>query len=192
MTKAADVLKSLEELGKKQYLPSIGPVKGKIVVDIIKKYQPKNILEIGSLYGYSAILMASVLPDVGRVVAIEIDKKNADIAKKNIKDAGFLNKIDLLIGNALELIPRLDYKFDLLFLDAAKNEYLQYLNLAEEKNLIKKNAIIIADNVGIFKNEMLDYLEYTRNSGIYKSETIETTLEFAKDRDAIEVSVRVV
>ncbi|MER5176044.1 MAG: CmcI family methyltransferase [Candidatus Nitrosocosmicus sp.] len=192
MTKAADVLKSLEELGKKQYLPSIGPVKGKIVVDIIKKYQPKNILEIGSLYGYSAILMASVLPDVGRVVAIEIDKKNADIAKKNIKDAGFLNKIDLLIGNALELIPRLDYKFDLLFLDAAKNEYLQYLNLAEEKNLIKKNAIIIADNVGIFKNEMLDYLEYIRNSGIYKSETIETTLEFAKDRDAIEVSVRVV
>ena len=136
--------------------------------------------------------MASVLPDVGRVVAIEIDKKNADIAKKNIKDAGFLNKIDLLIGNALELIPRLDYKFDLLFLDAAKNEYLQYLNLAEEKNLIKKNAIIIADNVGIFKNEMLDYLEYIRNSGIYKSETIETTLEFAKDRDAIEVSVRVV
>lgn len=192
MTKAADVLKSLEELGKKQYLPSIGPVKGKIVVDIIKKYQPKNILEIGSLYGYSAILMASVLPDIGRVVAIEIDKKNADIAKKNIKDAGFLNKIDLLIGNALELIPKLDYKFDLLFLDAAKNEYLQYLNLVEEKNLIKKNAIIIADNVSIFKNEMLDYLEYIRNSGIYKSETIETTLEFAKDKDAIEVSIRVV
>ncbi len=192
MTKAADVLKSLEELGKKQYLPSIGPVKGKIVVDIIKKYQPKNILEIGSLYGYSAILMASVLPDIGRVVAIEIDKKNADIAKKNIRDAGFLNKIDLLIGNALELIPKLDYKFDLLFLDAAKNEYLQYLNLVEEKNLIKKNAIIIADNVSIFKNEMLDYLEYIRNSGIYKSETIENTLEFAKDKDAIEVSIRVV
>ncbi len=192
MTKAADVLKSLEELGKKQYLPSIGPVKGKIVVDIIKEYQPKNILEIGSLYGYSAILMASVLPDMGRVVAIEIDKKNADIAKKNIKDAGFLNKIDLLVGNALELIPKLDYKFDLLFLDAAKNEYLQYLNLVEEKNLIKKNAIIIADNVSIFKNEMLDYLEYIRNSGIYKSETIENTLEFAKDKDAIEVSIRVV
>ena len=192
MTKAAKVLKSLDELGKKQFLPSIGPIKGKIVEDVIKKYQPKNILEIGSLYGYSAILMANILPDEGKVLAIEIDKKNAQIAQKNIEDAGFVNKIDLLTGNALDLIPKIDHKIDLLFLDAEKNEYIKYLNLAESKNLIKKDTIIIADNVGIFKDQMLDYLEYVRNSGMYRSETIETTVEFSSDKDAIEVSVRIV
>ncbi len=83
-------------------------------------------------------------------------------------------------------------KFDLLFLDAAKDEYLTYLKLAEDKAL-NKGAVIVADNVEVSKNEMLDYLEYVRSSGgIYKSETIETTLEFTPNvRDAIEVSIKV-
>ena len=198
MNKAIDILNSLDEIGKKQFMPSIGPVKGKIIADIIREYKPKKILEIGSLYGYSAILMASVMSsddgdDDIKVVTIEIDKNNGSIAKGNIKDAELLNKIELITGDALEVIPKLGYKFDLLFLDAAKDQYLQYLKLSEEVNIIKNDAIIIADNVGISKNEMMDYLEYVRNSGKYKSKTIETTLEFSKDvRDAIEVSIRVV
>ncbi len=128
-----------------------------------------------------------------KVVTIEIDKNNADIAKGNIKDAELLNKIELITGDALKVIPELGYNFDLLFLDAAKDQYLQYLKLSEEVNIIKSDAIIIADNVAISKNEMIDYLEYVRDSGKDKSKTIETTLEFSKDiRDAIEVSVRVV
>lgn len=79
----------------------------------------------------------------------------------------------------------------MLFLDAAKNEYLTYLKLAEEKSL-KKGAIIVADNVEVSKNEMLDYLKYVRLSGLYKSETIGTKLEFTPNvRDAIEVSITV-
>jgi predicted O-methyltransferase YrrM len=198
VNKAIDILNSLDEIGKKQFMPSIGPVKGKIIADIIREYKPKKILEIGSLYGYSAILMASVMSsydgdDDIKVVTIEINKNNGSIAKGNIKDAELLNKIELITGNALEVIPKLGYKFDLLFLDAAKDQYLQYLKLSEEINIIKNDAIIIADNVGISKNEMMDYLEYVRNSGKYKSKTIETTLEFSKDvRDAIEVSIRVI
>jgi predicted O-methyltransferase YrrM len=198
VNKAIDILNSLDEIGKKQFMPSIGPVKGKIIADIIREYKPKKILEIGSLYGYSAILMASVMSSYNgdddiKVVTIEINKNNGSIAKGNIKDAELLNKIELITGDALEVIPKLGYKFDLLFLDAAKDQYLQYLKLSEEVNIIKNDAIIIADNVGISKNEMMDYLEYVRNSGKYKSKTIETTLEFSKDvRDAIEVSIRVV
>jgi predicted O-methyltransferase YrrM len=198
VNKAIDILNSLDEIGKKQFIPSIGPVKGKIIADIIREYKPKKILEIGSLYGYSAILMASVMSSYNgdddiKVVTIEINKNNGSIAKGNIKDAELLNKIELITGNALEVIPKLGYKFDLLFLDAAKDQYLQYLKLSEEINIIKNDAIIIADNVGISKNEMMDYLEYVRNSGKYKSKTIETTLEFSKDvRDAIEVSIRVI
>jgi len=195
VSKAENVLKSIEEIGKKQFIPSIGPVKGKIIAEIIKKHKPKCILEIGTLYGYSAILMANLVAcdNHGKVVTVEIDKAFADIAKRNIQDAGFQEKIDIIVGNALEVIPRLSYKFDLLFLDAAKDEYLRYLNLAEAKNLIEKGDIVIADNVVVSKNEMLDYLDYVRNSGIYKSETIETMLEFTNDvKDAVEVSIKVV
>ena len=197
MNKAIDILSLLDEMGKKQSIPSIGPIKGKIISDIIRDYKPKKILEIGSLYGYSAILIANVMSgydddDDIKVVTIEIDKSNGDIAKGNIKDAELLNRIELITGDALEVIPKLGYKFDLLFLDAAKDQYLQYLKLSEEANIIKNDAIIIADNVGISKNEMIDYLEHVRNSGKYKSKTIETTLEYSKDvRDAIEVSIRV-
>jgi predicted O-methyltransferase YrrM len=81
--------------------------------------------------------------------------------------------------------------FDLLFLDAAKDEYIKYLNLVENKNL-KKGSIVVADNVEVSKNEMLDYLQYVRSCGIYKSETIDTILEFTPSvRDAIEVSIKV-
>ena len=191
MDRASKVLQSLEKIAQKEFVPSIGPTKGKIITEIIKKYNPKTVLEIGTLYGYSAILMANILPLGGKVVTIELDKLIAATARKNIADAGLSDKIDIVDGNALEAIPKLDLKYDLLFLDAAKDEYLKYLKSAENKNL-KKGSIVVADNVEVSKNEMLDYLEYVRSSGIYKSETIETTLEFTPNvRDAIEVSIKV-
>ena len=191
MDRASKVLQSLEKMAQKEFVPSIGPTKGKIITEIIKKYNPKTVLEIGTLYGYSAILMANILPVGGKVVTIELDKLIAATARKNIADAGLSDKIDIVDGNALEAIPKLDLKYDLLFLDAAKDEYLKYLKLAENKNL-KKGSIVVADNVEVSKNEMVDYLEYVRSSGIYKSETIETTLEFTPNvRDAIEVSIKV-
>ena len=193
-SKVSRVLRSLEELAQKEFVPSIGPIKGRIITDIIRKYKAKNILEIGTLYGYSAILMAAaVLPSDGKVVTIELDKSIADIARKNIAAAELSDRIDVRAGNALQVISKLDFEFDLLFLDAAKNEYLKYLKLVEKKKSLKEGAIIVADNVEVSKNEMLDYLQYVRNpSGIYKSYTIETTLEFTPDvKDAIEVSIKV-
>jgi predicted O-methyltransferase YrrM len=189
------VLKSLERMGEKEFVPSIGPVKGKILSKIIRKHKAKTALEIGTLAGYSAILIASLLPnDESRkkavVTTIEIDKKTASIAMKNVQKAGFSDKIEIIIGDALEAIPKLDHKFDLLFLDAAKDEYLRYLKLAEQKNL-HKNSIVVADNVGVSEQQMLDYLEYVRNSGFYMSKTIETELEYTPGvKDAIEMSIK--
>ena len=191
MGEASRVLKSLERMAKNKFIPSIGPVKGEIIAGIIKKYKPKNILEIGTLYGYSAILMADMLPEDGRLITIEVNKLVADIARKNIADAGLSEKIEVIVGNALDIIPNLNQKFQLMFLDAAKVEYLGYLKSAEKKYL-EKGAVIVADNVKVSKNEMLDYLEYVRNSGAYKSKTIETMLEFTPNiKDAIEISVKI-
>ena len=191
MSKVSRVLKSLERMAKNKFIPSIGPIKGEIIAEIISKYKPKNILEIGTLYGYSAILMADMLPEDGKLVTIEINKFVADIARKNIADAGLLEKkIDVIVGNALEIIPNLDWKFDVLFLDASKDEYLNYLKSSEEK--LNKGSVIIADNVEVSKDEMLDYLDYVRNYRIYRSKTIETTLEYTPNvKDAIEVSIKI-
>jgi predicted O-methyltransferase YrrM len=195
------VLRELEQIAIREHLPSVGPIKGKIISAIIKKYKPTTILEIGTLHGYSAILMAADLLSVNdnnnnkideKLVTIEIDKNLTNIAKKNIDKAGLSNKIKVICGNALDVIPTLDgYKFDLIFLDAVKNEYLQYLRLIEAKDLLKEGAIVVADNVIIYENEMQDYLEYVRNSFRYNSKSTETTLEFTKNvKDALEISVR--
>jgi predicted O-methyltransferase YrrM len=190
--KSSRVLKSLVKMAEKEFVPSIGPIKGKIITKIIKKYKPRNILEIGTLYGYSAILMASILlSSNGRVVTIEINKSVAEAAIRNIEDAGLSDKIMVVIGNALNVIPKLDRRFQLMFLDAAKDEYLDYLKLAEKKCL-EKGAVVVADNVKVSKNEMLDYLEYVKYSGLYNSETIETFLEFTPNiKDAMEVSIKI-
>ena len=188
----SSLLRELEQIAKREHLPSIGPIKGKIISDIIKRYKPTKILEIGTLHGYSAILMVDLLFDDGKLITIEIDKNLADIARKNIAKAGLSHKIEVISGNALEVIPTLTaYKFDLIFLDAAKSEYLQYLRLLEEKHLMKKDSVVVADNVILFENEMKDYLEYVRSSDRYKSQTTETTLEFNKNvKDALEISFR--
>jgi predicted O-methyltransferase YrrM len=189
----SNFLRELEQTAKREHLPSIGPVKGKIISDIIKKYRPTSILEIGTLHGYSAILMGNLLPeDGGKLITIEIDENLANIARKNIDMAGLSGKIEVICHDAIDVIPTLaGYKFDMVFLDAIKSEYLQYLRLIEQKNLMKEGSVVVADNVILYENEMKDYLEYVRNSGKYMSQTTETTLEFNKNvKDALEISLK--
>ena len=189
----SSLLRELEQIAKREHLPSIGPVKGRIISDIIKKYRPTSILEIGTLHGYSAILMGNLLPDdTGKLITIEIDRDLANIAIKNIEKAGLSYKVKVICNDAIDVITTLDrYKFDMVFLDAIKTQYLHYLRLIEERNLINEGSVVVADNVILYESEMKDYLEYVRNSGNYQSQTTETTLEFNKNvKDALEISLR--
>jgi predicted O-methyltransferase YrrM len=205
--KVLNVLSEIEEIAKRNSLPSIGPIKGKIIGDIVKKHKPKRILEIGTLHGYSAILIANILLSINDdndndhnnipkeiiVTCLEIDKNLVNIAIRNIEKAGLSDRIEIITGDALDIIPRLDnnhYRFNLVFIDAIKEQYLSYLKLLEENDLLNKKSIIVADNVLLYEKEMKDYLEYVRNSGRYSSYTTETTLEFNKNvKDALEVSI---
>jgi caffeoyl-CoA O-methyltransferase len=164
------VLRGIEELSKREYLPIIGPAKGKHLVDTVGRFSVKNVLEVGTLVGYSAILIASNLPQDGRVVSIEMEPKVARLAQKNIRRAGLADKIELHIGDALAVIPRVNGKFDMVFLDASKDEYLKYLRLSEKK--LERGGVVLADNVKTPAREMRDYLDYVRNSGRYRSEYI--------------------
>lgn len=200
------VLSEIEETARMNCLPSIGPIKGKIVESVLKEHKPKKVLEIGTLHGYSAILIANTISSCSYgnrnldtdtkysepiVISVEKDEKLATIARKNIKNSRLSNLIQVITGDAIRVIPNLKTKFNMIFLDAAKNEYLRYLQLVEECGLLEKRAVIVADNVILFENEMKNYLDYVRHSGKYLSRTTETSLEFTKNvADALEVSIR--
>lgn len=199
------ILAEIEETARKEYLPSIGPIKGKIIEDVIEEYKPKKALEIGTLHGYSAILITNIIlggeydnenfnskrsSTEPILISVEKDQKIANIARKNIEKARLSEKIQVINGDALEIIPRLKSDFNMIFLDATKSEYLKYLQLIEKYSLLTKRAVVVADNVLIYENEMKDYLDYVRNSGKYISRTTETSLEFTKNvKDALEVSI---
>jgi predicted O-methyltransferase YrrM len=210
-SKVAVVLENIEKTAKNESLPSIGPIKGKIMKNIIKEHAPERALEIGTLHGYSAILIAiGIFIQSPRkknlnidsknntsepiLFTIEKDAKNTQIATSNIENSGLSNKIQVINGDALKVIPKLKskHKFDLVFLDATKNEYLKYLQLIELHGLLNKRGVVVADNVILYEDEMRDYLSYVRNTGKYISRTTKTTLEFNKKvKDALEVSINV-
>ncbi len=185
------VLREIEAIGERSFIPSIGPVKGKILAEIVKKTKPKRILEVGALYGYSAILMAKNSPPGVEIVSVEKNPEHVRIATKNIKRANMEEKITMVEGDGRTELQKLSGSFDLVFLDAEKTQYLAYLK-AVEKNL-DKSSVIVADNVGIFEDQMQDYLEYVRTKGPYKSWTVETLLEFSDNtKDAMEISEKLV
>jgi predicted O-methyltransferase YrrM len=201
------VLAEIEETARTDSLPSIGPIKGKIVKSVIMEHKPKKALEIGTLHGYSAILIANAMLDYSWenktfdtnikysrpiVISVEKDEQLATISRKNIKNSGLSKLIQVINGDAKKAIPSLEVKFNMIFLDAAKREYLKYLQLVEQYGLLEKRAVIVADNVILFEDEMKDYLDYVRDSGKYLSHTTETSLEFTNNvTDALEVSVSV-
>ena len=184
---ADTILREIEAIGKRSFIPSIGPVKGKILAEIVKETRPKRILEVGALYGYSAILMAKNSPPKTEIISVEKNPEHVRMAMENIRRANMEGRIRVVEGDGRTELGKLSGIFDLIFLDAEKTQYFAYLK-AVEKNL-HKGSVIVADNVGIFKDQMQDYLEYVRKKGPYKSRTLETLLEFSDStKDAMEIS----
>src|SRR5712691_10433523 len=124
---ADTVLKEIEAIGKRSFIPSIGPVKGKILAEIVKETRPKRILEVGALCGYSAILMAKNWPLGVEIISVEKSPEHVRIATKNIKRANMEEKIKMIEGDGTTDLRKLSGTFDLVFLDAEKTEYLAYL-----------------------------------------------------------------
>jgi len=182
MSGADEVLRQIEQMSEKNFLPIIGPQKGKILADEIRKLKPKHVLEVGTLIGYSAILMGKELDDKAEIVTIEIHRNEAELAGENIVRANIEAKVKIVAGDALQVIHTLTGQFDFAFIDAEKSEYFKYLKLAEDK--LRKGAVVFADNALIFADQMSDYLDYVRNSGKYQSRFIKV------GEDGVEISVR--
>lgn len=181
-SKADDVLRRIENDVRGRWYPIIGPRKGRILADLVRRNMPKRILEVGTLIGYSAITMGKELGCDAEIVTIEIDEREAEMARRNIEEAEIKPEVKVIVGDALEVIPRLEGEFDMVFIDAAKNEYLDYLRLVEDK--IHGGTVIVADNVGPRSYGTRDYVDYVRGSGGYESRFIPV------DGDGMEVSVK--
>jgi predicted O-methyltransferase YrrM len=140
---------------------NIPPETGEFFYMLVKIAKSKNILEVGTSNGYSTIWLAEAAKrNNGKVTTIEISEHKAKMAEENFRRAK-LNNITIIHGDALEEIPKLKYKFDFLFLDAVKEDYINYFKLAYPK--LTKNAVIVADNAIMFERYMEDYLSYVRN-----------------------------
>ncbi len=122
-----------------------GAFQGRLLSILSKIIAPRTILEIGTYTGYSTICLAEGLPQDGKIITIDKNEELQFIQQKYFKKSGHQDKIDALVGNALEIIPTLSEKFDMVFIDADKSNYINYYNLVLPQ--MKSGGIILSDNV---------------------------------------------
>ena len=140
--------KELEKIKQKaleEHIPIIMDDTLEVVDKILKEVKPKRILEIGTAVGYSAMCFSEYLKDGGKIDTIERDEERIAEAKENIKKVGVEEKINIYEGDAVEILPTMNDKYDVVFIDAAKGKYPFFLEHA--LRMLKDDGIIFADNV---------------------------------------------
>ena len=136
---------------------TISSNQGKLLYTLALLCNARNILEIGTLGGYSSIWLARSLPDDGHLLSLEYNSDYAEVARQNIIRAGLESKVEIRVGKAIELLPKIESEsitsFDLIFIDADKPSYTEYFQWAVK--LTRLGGLIIADNV-IREGKVLD------------------------------------
>jgi len=141
----------LKELERETYIKTVlpqmisGEYQGRLLSFISKIHKPNQVLEVGTFTGYSTLCLAEGLDKKGKIHTIDINEELKEIQHKYFKKSGYKDKIITYTANALDLIPKLDISFDLVFLDADKKNYPAYFELIFPK--LKKGGILIADNI---------------------------------------------
>ncbi len=121
-----------------------GHLQGRILKMIVRMIRPKNILEIGTYSGYSAICMAEGLEDGGKVYTIEVNDEQEVFTRPWIDSSGYADKIDFRIGDALEVVPKLGVTFDMAFIDGDKRRYVEFYEMT--LTVLRSGGFILADN----------------------------------------------
>ncbi|CAE6459778.1 unnamed protein product [Rhizoctonia solani] len=148
---------------------AVSTAQGKFLNLQVRALGAKNVLEVGTLGGYSSICMARALPEDGKLVTLEISPHNAEVARKNIELAGLGGRIEVKVGPAAETLPTLgpDHSFDLAFIDADKENNALYFK--EAQRLVKPGGVVIVDNVvrkGRVSNEKIKEEEDSSIRGV--------------------------
>ena len=121
-----------------------GHLQGRLLKMLVQMIRPHRILEIGTFTGYSALCMAEGLDEGGKLYTFEVEDELEDFTRRWIEGSDYADKIEFIIGNALEIVPTLGEKFDMVFIDGNKREYLEYYELAMSH--LSEGGWILADN----------------------------------------------
>ena len=162
------------------HLPVVGKAKGRLLRRLLAARRPQRAVEVGSLFGYSAILIGGHLGRGGRLDCIEENAFLAHLVEANAARAGLGRRVRVLAGDALRILPGLRGRIDFMLIDARKEDYLRYLRAVEGK--LAPGAVVVADNTGIFRDDVRGYLAHVRRPP-YASR------EHDFDTDCMEVSV---
>jgi caffeoyl-CoA O-methyltransferase len=146
--KEPELLKELDrETNEKVLMPRMisGHFQGRVLSMLSKMIKPLNILEIGTYTGYSALCLAEGIQQKGKLITIDINEELEEMVRRYLQRSEVGSRIDYRLGNALNIIPTLNEKFDIVFIDADKENYSKYYDLVFDK--INTGGYIIADNV---------------------------------------------
>ena len=157
-------LKKIKEKALEEHIPIIMDDTLDVIGEYLKDNKPKRLLEIGTAVGYSAICFTEFLSEDGSIDTIEREHERVEEAKENIKKAEVDGKINIYEGDAVEILPTLDYKYDVVFIDAAKGKYPFFLK--EALRMLKSDGIIFADNI-LYKGYVLsDYNKHKQRTAV--------------------------
>ncbi len=185
LVKDEENLKDIRVYGEENYVPIIQPEVKQLLKVLISIKKPMKILEVGTAIGYSAMVMASVMPEGGKVYTIERNEQMIELAKKNIEEKGFSDRIELLEGDAEDILKNFGEKVDIVFIDGAKAQYEKFLDYIIEN--LNEEGIIISDNV-LYKGMVAsDQLVNKRKKTIVKR--MRSYLEYISDREDFETSI---
>lgn len=157
-------LKKIKEKALEDHIPIIMDDTLEVIENYLKEKNVKRILEIGTAVGYSAICFTKVLSEDGIIDTIERDEERVKQAKINIEKAEVKDKINIYDGDALEILPTLNEKYDVVFIDAAKGKYPFFLK--EALRMIKENGVIFADNILYKGYVMSDYNKHKQRTAV--------------------------
>lgn len=157
-------LKKIKQKALEEHIPIIMDDTLEVIEKELKENPPKKILEIGAAVGYSAMCFSEFLVEDGKIDTIERDKERIKEAKENFKKVEVEDKINLYEGDAVEILPTLNERYDMVFIDAAKGKYPFFLK--ESLRMINKNGIIFADNILYKGYVMSDYNKHKQRTAV--------------------------
>lgn len=178
-------LREMRDQAERMLVPIITRDTERLLYTLCAALKPKRILEIGTAIGYSAICFGIAAPEA-EIITIENHERSVHKAKANIKEVGFEDRIEVRLGDAAEVLDEIEGSFDLIFVDAAKGQYMKFFSRFE-KNL-KQGTLIVSDNV-LYKGMPCDdsYIDIRRNKTIAKR--MREYLEFLMDDGRFESSL---
>ena len=157
-------LKKVKEKALENHIPILMDDTLEKIEEILQEEKPKRILEIGTAVGYSASMFAKSTDEDCIIDTIEIDEERAKEAEENIKKIGVAERINIMVGNAVDILPTLTSTYDIVFIDAAKGKYPIFLENAIR--LIKDGGIILADNILYKGYVMSDYNAHKQRTAV--------------------------